>query len=165
MTQPQKAPPKGERPGILKGYGIHADEDGMIPWSDVEARLTGSHNYWICTTRPAGAPHAMPVWGVWVKGAVIFSTDPNSRKARNIAKQPKVVVHLESGDDVVIIEGTARRVMDKAEIAAIDALYQKKYSMKLTDAPGELFVCAVEPRVVFAWHEKDYPKSATRFQF
>lgn len=165
MAQPQKAPPKGERPGMPKSYGIHGGDEGLVPWGDVEARLESSRNYWIGTTRGDGKPHAMPVWGVWANGAVVFGTDKNSRKARNIIRQPEVVAHLESGDDVVIIEGTARVVTEKSEIAAVDALYQKKYAMKLTDAPGELFVCAIEPQVVFAWHEKDYPKSATRFQF
>lgn len=148
-----------------KGYGIHVGSDGMLPWEDVIARLEASRNYWIATTRPGGKPHVMPVWGVWVNDAVVFGTDKNSRKARNLARQPEVVVNLESGDDVVIIEGTARLVTDKAEIAPIDVAYSEKYKMKLTDAPGEPFICAVEPRVVLAWHEKDYPKSATRWQF
>jgi nitroimidazol reductase NimA-like FMN-containing flavoprotein (pyridoxamine 5'-phosphate oxidase superfamily) len=150
---------------MQKSYGIHGGDEGLVPWAEVEARLESSRNYWIGTTRADGKPHAMPVWGVWTNDALVFGTDKNSRKARNIARQADVTLHLESGDDVVIIEGAARTVTNKSEIAAIDILYQKKYAMKLTDAPGELFVCAVEPRVVFAWHERDYPKSATRFRF
>jgi PPOX class probable F420-dependent enzyme len=156
--------PQAERPKMPKGYGIHTVAEGQVPWEEVEAQLAKSRNYWIATTRPDGKPHAMPVWGVWMNGAVIFGTDKNSRKARNIVRQPEVVVHLESGDDVVIMEGVARLVTDKTEIAAIDAVYLEKYQMKLTDAPGEPFICAIEPRVVFAWHEKDYPKSATRWR-
>jgi PPOX class probable F420-dependent enzyme len=148
-----------------KSYGIQDAVDGQVPWEEVESQLAKSRNYWIGTTRPDGKPHVMPIWGVWVNGAVVFGTDKNSRKARNIARQPKAVVHLESGDDVVIIEGVARLVTDKTEIAAIDDAYLKKYLMKLTDVPGEPFICAIEPRVVFAWHEKDYPKSATRWRF
>src|SRR5580658_3727148 len=137
-----------------KGYGIHTVAEGQVPWEEVEAQLAKSRNYWIATMRPDGKPHAMPVWGVWMNGAVIFGTDKNSRKARNIVRQPEVVVHLESGDDVVIMEGVARLVTDKTESAASDAVYLEKYQMKLTDAPGEPFICAIEPRVVFAWHEK-----------
>lgn len=76
-----------------------------------------------------------------------------------------MVVNLESGDDVVIVEGVARIVTDESEISAIDALYAEKYQMRLANAPGEPFICAIEPRVVFAWHEKDYPRSATRWRF
>lgn len=165
MPESRNTSPRAERPKMPKGYGIQNGMDGQVPWEEVESQLAKSRNYWIATTRPDGKPHAMPVWGVGVNGAVIFGTDRNSRKARNIAWQPEAVVHLESGDDVVIIEGVARLVTDKAEIAAIDAEYLKKYQMKLTDAPGEPFICAIEPRVIFAWHEKDYPRSATRWRF
>lgn len=125
----------------------------------METRLRKSKNYWIMTSRPDGRPHAMPVWGVWINGAVCFGTDRTSRKARNLAKNPAVVVHLESGDDVVILEGTAR------EITAIDGAYLKKYRMKLTDAPGKPFIVAVKPRLAFGWQERNFPRSATRWQF
>ena len=34
------------------------------------------------------------------------------RKGRNLAENPNVAVHLESGDDVVILEGVAEVVTD-----------------------------------------------------
>jgi pyridoxine/pyridoxamine 5'-phosphate oxidase len=157
--------PPADRPSFAKGYGIKKDTDGMVPWNDVCARLEKSLNYWVATTRPDGRPHVMPVWGVWYGGAVIFGTDRNSRKGRNLQANPHATVHLESGDDVVILECTPREVTDKNEIAAIDALYKKKYKMKLTGAPGELYIVAMNPRVAFAWHERDFPKSATRWKF
>jgi len=157
--------PPADRPSFAKGYGIKKDGDGMLPWSDVTARLQKSRNYWVATTRPDGRPHVMPVWGVWHGGAVIFGTDRNSRKGRNLQANPQATVHLESGDDVVILECTPREVTDKSEIASIDVEYKKKYKMKLTQAPGELYIVAMQPRVAFAWHEKDFPVSATRWKF
>jgi len=94
-----------DRPSIVEGYGIADDGEGMLPFSWVEDQLAAAHNYWVCSTRADGRPHAMPVWGLWVDGAVWFSTDPASLKARNLAARPEVVVHLESGDDVVVVEG------------------------------------------------------------
>jgi hypothetical protein len=157
--------PPADRPSFAKGYGIKKDADGMVPWRDACARLEKSRNYWVATMRPDGRPHVMPVWGVWHGGAVIFGTDRNSRKGRNLQANPQATVHLESGDDVVILECTPREVTDKNEIAAIDVAYKKKYKMKLTQAPGELYIVAMQPRVAFAWHEKDFPVSATRWKF
>jgi len=157
--------PPADRPSFAKSYGIKKDADGMVPWSDVNARLEKSHNYWVATTRPDGRPHVMPVWGVWHDGAVIFGTDRNSRKGRNLQANPHATVHLESGDDVVILEGTPREVTDKHEIAVIDVAYKKKYGLKLTQAPGDVWIVAMKPRVVLAWHERDFPKSATRWKF
>jgi len=106
----------------------------------------------------------MPVWGVWLDGAVCFGTDRTSRKARNLQANPAATVNLESGDEAVIIEGTVREISDAKEIAAIDAAYVKKYKMKLTDAPGIPYIVAIEPRVAFAWHERNFPESATRWR-
>jgi nitroimidazol reductase NimA-like FMN-containing flavoprotein (pyridoxamine 5'-phosphate oxidase superfamily) len=147
-----------------KGYGIHAGAKGLFAWSDVTAQLEKSKNYWIGSTRPDGRPHVMPVWGVWLDGAVCFGTDRTSRKARNLQANPAATVNLESGDEAVIIEGTVREISDAKEIAAIDAAYVKKYKMKLTDAPGIPYIVAIEPRVVFAWHERNFPESATRWR-
>jgi nitroimidazol reductase NimA-like FMN-containing flavoprotein (pyridoxamine 5'-phosphate oxidase superfamily) len=147
-----------------KGYGIHAGAKGLFAWSDVTAQLEKSKNYWIGSTRPDGRPHVMPVWGVWLDGAVCFGTDRTSRKARNLQANPAATVNLESGDEAVIIEGTVREISDAKEIAAIDAAYVKKYKMKLTDAPGIPYIVAIEPRVVFAWHERNFPESAARWR-
>jgi hypothetical protein len=64
----------------------------------------------------------------------------------------------------VIIEGTVREITDAKEIVAIDAAYVKKYKMKLTEAPGIPYIVAIEPRIVFAWHEHNFPESATRWR-
>ncbi len=165
-TVPDAAPePPRDRPAFAQSYGIKPDGKGLIAWNDVCAKLTKSKNYWIATARPDGRPHSMPVWGVWLDGALIFGTDRNSRKARNLQRQPVAIVHLESGDDAVILECAAQEITDAAEIAAIDAAYKKKYKMKLTDAPGTPYIVAMKPRVAFAWQERDFPVSATRWKF
>lgn len=157
--------PQRGRPTFSKGYGIKTDEKGLVAWKDACAQLAKSRNYWVATSRPDGRPHSMPVWGVWLDGAVIFGTDRNSRKARNIQHNPVATVHLESGDEAVILECTAQEITDARAIAAIDAAYLKKYKMKLTDAPGVPYIVAMKPRVAFAWHERDFPVSATRWNF
>ncbi len=37
--------------------------------------------------------------------------------------------------------------------------------MRLTDAPGEMFLCELRPTVVFAWSEQVFAKKATKFVF
>ena len=70
------------------------------------ARLRAATIYWIATTRPDGRPHSMPVWGVWVDGALWFGT--YGQKVRNLAHEPYAVAHAESGEDVAIIKGPGR---------------------------------------------------------
>ena len=161
---PSSAPKPG-RPKMPDGYGIAKGPKGLLAWSNIEEQLVKAKNYWIGTTRPDGRPHAMPVWGLWLEGVFYFSSDGSSRKARNIAAQGWAVVHLESGDEAVIVEGKAQRVRDRALFTKVDEAYTRKYRMGLSGIPGDVGVFAVRPKVVFAWREKDFPKSATRWRF
>jgi hypothetical protein len=155
--------PVVDRPVMPAGYGVPAGTDGQLPWSYVDERLAVARNYWVGTTRPDGRPHAMPMWGLWMDGRFYFGTDRGSRKARNLARNAAVVVHLESGDEVVVLEGVAEELTDAARRAAFDAAYLAKYEMAMADVPGDLSVRAVTPRVALAWRERDFPGSATRW--
>jgi pyridoxine/pyridoxamine 5'-phosphate oxidase len=137
-----------------------------LPFSHAERRLTKSRNYWICTSRPDGRPHSIPVWGFWIDGAVYFGTARSSRKAVNLAHNPAVSIHLDSGDDVVILEGTAVEVdlTDKATFKKLDAVSRTKYKMPMMVMPESVVYC-VRPRVVLAWTESGFPHNATRWEF
>src|SRR3954471_8763711 len=101
------AEPRPVAPLVDAGYGVPRDGSGaeLLPWRTSVDRLERARSYWICTTRADGRPHAAPVWGLWLDDALWFSTGRASLKARNLARDPRLVVHLESGDEVVILEG------------------------------------------------------------
>ncbi|MBI3978232.1 MAG: pyridoxamine 5'-phosphate oxidase family protein [Chloroflexi bacterium] len=147
-------------------YGIdRTATGGMIPWGAVADRLASARNYWIGTTCPDGRPHAAPVWAVWLDDALSFATDLSSRKGRNLAARPEVVVHLESGDDVVILEGAVEAVREPSELARFADAYEAKYAFRPhvdVPAPG---VFRLRPRVAYAWLERDFPATATRWRF
>lgn len=159
--------PLVERPS-MPGYGLDDPQYAFTPltleW--VGEQMQQSRNYWISSTRRDGRPHAAPVWGIWMDDRLLFSTGDRSQKARNIARSPSVVAHLESGDDVVIIEGVAESVTDAEERRRFDKAYVEKYDLDpgtATDA-GAL-VYRVEPKTVMAWREKDFPGTASRWRF
>jgi hypothetical protein len=108
----------------------------------------------------------VPVWGFWLDGSLYFGTARSTRKARNLAHNPALSVHLESGDDVVILEGAAVEVdlSDKQTLKELDAASRAKYKMPLMVIPENVVYC-VRPRVVLAWTESDFPNNATRWQF
>ena len=155
----------------MRNYGVSEAEEGMLSWEWVSGRMSESRNYWISTTRPDGRPHAAPAWGVWVDETLYFGTEPNSRKARNLAHNPNVAVHLESGDEAVILEGVAEELTapDPSLSAKIIDAYAAKYKDPET---GDEFrpesatgMHAVRPHVVFAWLEHNFPRTATRWVF
>lgn len=174
---PRIAPVRTERPDLASGYGVPSDPDGTLDWSWAVERLEAARNYWVASTRRDGAPHVVPVWGAWVDGAVWFGTDPDSVKARNLATDPRVVVHLESGDETVILRGEVEEVAVGAlgaDLAGrIDDAYAAKYRdgetgepFRLTaGAPPDTVVLRVRPRVALGWLETDFARSPTRWRF
>jgi hypothetical protein len=80
-----------------------------------------------------------------------------------------VVVHLESGDDVVIVRGTAEDLVSPADVPEVVAALAAKYT-----APGDRdyppdadpafdVVYAVRPRSAMAWRLADYDGSQRRW--
>jgi PPOX class probable F420-dependent enzyme len=150
-----------------EGYGLGgAPADGsVLPWSRVVGWLTAARNYWVCTTRPDGRPHAMPVWGLWMDGTVWFSTDPTSFKGRHLEARPDVVVHLESGDEVCVLEGTAERVLHPDQLQKFDDVYMDKYDVRPSAMGEAAGVYVLRPTVALVWTEAEFATSATRFTF
>ena len=150
-----------DRPHTESSYGIPDGEDELLPWAFVATRLEDHRNFWVSTTLPDGSPHARPVWGVYVDGAFYCGGGERTRWVRNLATNPSVVVHGESGDEVVILEGTVERIDESApreRIERVDAAYSGKYGIE----HGTPFF-AVRPDRVLAWSE--YPTDATRWTF
>jgi hypothetical protein len=93
------------RPTLPKGYVDNPISE--VSWEHVEKRLTDSVNYWLCTVRPNGAPHVVPRWGVFMDGKLYYDGSSETRHARNLETNPNTTLHLESGNDVVIMDGAS----------------------------------------------------------
>jgi PPOX class probable F420-dependent enzyme len=142
--------------------------DDTLTWPEVSALLAAPRNYWLGTTTPSGAPHAAPVWGVVAGGTLYVCSERKAVKARNIAADPRVVVHLESGDDVVIVRGTAEDLGVPAQVPSVMPAFAAKYAAPddqqyLPGAdPGEA-VYAIRPQSAMVWHLADYEASQRRW--
>src|SRR5256885_16727858 len=93
-------------------YGTPGGPDSLLPWSYVEERLRAAANYWITTVGPPARPHARPVDGVWVGGALCFGGSPETRGGRNLLANPSISVHLSREAEATILESTARHATD-----------------------------------------------------
>jgi hypothetical protein len=156
------------RPIFPDGYGIPENNEGLLPWSFVEERMTAAKNYWIGTATIQGKPAATPVWGAWVNGKLYFDGAPSTRRGRNISRNPQVVVHLESGDQVLILEGQAVILSGAPERGLAEMLsreYTAKYGpLGYSPSPeswdgGGLFVFT--PQTVMGWTK--FPQDVTRW--
>jgi nitroimidazol reductase NimA-like FMN-containing flavoprotein (pyridoxamine 5'-phosphate oxidase superfamily) len=155
-------PPQAQRPkSPPPSYGVPTEGGELMSWTFVTERLENARNYWIVTVGRGETPHSAPVWGAFVADDLYFETSPGTRKARNLVRNPAVVVHTESGDEVVIVEGSATPVHPTADSGArIARAFAAKYEGYEPDPSdcesGALFL------VVFAW--RDMP-TATCWRF
>lgn len=164
---PHSSEPLAQRPD-MQHYGVSSDADGLLPWSFASQQLAAARNYWISTTRPNGRPHATPVWGVWLDDVLYFGAEAGSVKVRNLAANPALVVHLESGDDVVILEGEAEwlAAADPNLWERIASDYAAKYDGFRPDPPtSQQPFIVLRPKKALGWLEKDFVRSATRWRF
>jgi PPOX class probable F420-dependent enzyme len=154
----------------MPGYGILGPEEGsgLLPWSWAEERLGASHDYWAATSWPDGRPHVMPVWGVWDGEALWFSSSLRSRKARNIAANPRCVLTTDDAVQPVVVEGVADRMVEPADlqrfIDATNAKYSTEYGVDFLD-PEVNATFRVKPSWVFALSDADFEGSPTRWRF
>ena len=155
--------PDPERPDIPDSFGFSIEEYAFEPmsWQWVTEQLESARNYWIVTTRPSGRPHSVPVWGVWVDDAFHFATDPLGVTAKNLKQNPDSVVNLESGDDVVILEGQFE-LHDSTP--SIQQAFNAKYDMPW-GAEETIPVFTLRLSKALAWTEANYPSNATRWRF
>jgi Pyridoxamine 5'-phosphate oxidase len=153
--------PRAGRPNI-PGYGVARSKKGLLPWKWALDRLRKGRQYWIATTRPDGSPHVMVIWGLWLEDGFYFSTGKNSRKAKNLAGNPRCVICSDNAAEAVIVEGVVESIGPE-KLEPIFAAYQKKYKFDVSGM-GEPFY-RVQPSVSFGLLEKKFTGTATRWKF
>jgi hypothetical protein len=105
--------------------------DGLPPvdWTAVVERLDAgsapapdAHNArttWLTTVNEDGSPHVTPVGAVWLDGTYWFQTGAPTRKAHNVARDPRCSIAVSILDADVVIEGEARPVTDPGTVARV----------------------------------------------
>ena len=63
---------------------------------DLLARANFAH---VATVLPSGAPHSVPVWIALEGERIAFFTQSGSRKARNVAADPRVAISIVDHED------------------------------------------------------------------
>jgi PPOX class probable F420-dependent enzyme len=84
---------------------------------------------WLVTVSPDQTPQPIPVWFLWDGQALLVYSQPDTAKLRNIARNPRVALHLDGdgrGGDVVVLTGEARLVTDVPPANQVPA-YLEKY--------------------------------------
>jgi PPOX class probable F420-dependent enzyme len=118
------------RKNLADGYELP-----LVDWQPVEQRLdagltqapgTGGpdrHTWWLATIDADGSPHVTGMGADWHDGAVWFVTGRDSRKGRNLARDPRCTLSLSTSSFDVTIQGAAQLVTDPETVADVARRY------------------------------------------
>jgi hypothetical protein len=142
---------------------------GSLEWSEVADRLAVSRSFWLVTSSARAVPHVSPVWGVVVAGRFHLFSERTTLKARDLAENPRAVVHLENAEDVLIVHG---RMEDLGEprahldvMAALTAKYSAPEDAQYLPGADPSFdvLFGLEARRAMAWRLDDWTGSQRRW--
>ncbi|MGI8690711.1 MAG: pyridoxamine 5'-phosphate oxidase family protein [Thermomicrobiales bacterium] len=150
-----------------------------MPWAEAREHLEKAEVYWLATVRPDGRPHVTPLISIWLDNVLYFSTGPDERKAKNLARNAHCV--LTTGCDVLsqgldlVIEGDAVNVRDETRLQRVADAYAAKYGTDIWhftvrdgafhgDGGNIALVYAVTPTTAFGFGRGE-SFSQTRWRF
>lgn len=138
-------------------------------WPQVVARLAGERDYWLSSVARDGSPHASPVWAAFVGNDCYVYSERRTVKARNLASDPRAVLHLSDASDVVIVHGQFHDVghprdHDEA-LAAFATTYRRSEDQAFlpTNNPDFDVLYLMRPTRAYMWQLADYDASQTRW--
>src|SRR5258706_2685209 len=103
----------------------------LLDWDRLTSRLdrgvtqapeTGGpnrHVCWLATINADGSPHVTGVGATWVDGTFWFESGERTRKARNVARDPRCTLTVAMREFDLVVEGEAHQVADPSTVAAM----------------------------------------------
>src|SRR4051794_20393432 len=167
--------------------------DGLpaIEWSHVETQLADmlTHDdprspnrstFWLTTLNLDGSPHVTTVGALWHARSCWFQTGQHTRKAKNVARDPRCTISVATRGFDVVVAGDARRVTDSKTLADIAAVWAEGgWPARLDDTgtgitapfnapalgPPPWFVYQLTPRTATAVGTTETGPGSTRWRF
>ena len=120
-----------------------------LDWSGIEARLAGGlsqapgtggpdrHTCWLATINPDGSPHVTGIGALWADGCFWFETGRDSRKGRNLARDPRCTLSMAAQEFDLVVDGEATLVTDPATVAGMAARWAAEGWPARVDETGQ----------------------------
>jgi PPOX class probable F420-dependent enzyme len=102
----------------------------------------------LATVLPDGAPHSVPLWVTTVGERIAFLTGPDSRKARNLRRDPRVALSLTPLDnpfEPIIVRGHVVEWLEGDEAWKIVDQIAMKYIGQPYPREQERVIALIEP--------------------
>jgi pyridoxine/pyridoxamine 5'-phosphate oxidase len=150
---------------MMKGYPMEITNLGMadglppVDWAAVAEKLdarsapapdaANSRTTWLSTINEDGSPHVTAVGAPWVDGAFWFQTGDPTRKAKNVARDPRCSLSVSAHEFDLVIEGTAEKITDTDTIARVKSWASCKSVRPEASCRGALGCSSCSPCLIF----------------
>ena len=118
--------------------------------ADVRALFEGANYAHLATVLPSGAPHSVPVWTGIEGEHIVFFTQSQSRKARNLERDPRIAFSITDHEHpyrMAQVRGSVTRIVEgDAALEIIDRLAAKYTGRPFPMRSGVVFL--IEPQKV-----------------
>jgi hypothetical protein len=104
-----------------------ADNLPAVDWAVVGEKLStgsapdpdspNSRSTWLTTLNEDGSPHTTAVGAIWLDDTFWFQTGFVTRKARNVARDPRCSLAVSVRDADVVVDGAAALVTEAEDVA------------------------------------------------
>jgi Pyridoxamine 5'-phosphate oxidase len=121
----------------------------LVDWERITKRLQGGitlapgtggpdrHTCWLVTINLDGSPHITGVGALWEDGAFWFETGEATKKAKNLARDPRCALSVTTTEFDLAIEGDAQRISDPATVGRMAALWASHGWPAMVDQSGQ----------------------------
>ena len=77
--------------------------------AELERLLCEEKIAWLTTVRSDGTPQPTPVWFLWQQGTFLIYSQPEAKKIRNIANEPRVALNLNTDPGAIVSSSSPGR--------------------------------------------------------
>jgi PPOX class probable F420-dependent enzyme len=99
---------------LVTGDEREGDDMDQLP-DDVRALFQGRNYAHLATLLPNGAPHTVPVWVDLEGSRIAFLSSPESRKARNLDRDPRIAISVTDQANPFAMAQVRGRVTERVE--------------------------------------------------
>lgn len=86
--------------------------EGLAAGSPPDRDAHNARSTWLSTLNEDGSPHVTAVGALWLDGSFWFQSGARTRKARNVARDPRCSIAVSIRGADIVAEGEAARVTD-----------------------------------------------------
>jgi len=148
----------------------------LLEWDRITRRLdegltqapgTGGpnrHTCWLATINRDGSPHVTGIGALWVDDGFWFETGDGTRKAKNLARDPRCTLSVAADEYDLVVDGEARVVTDPSTVSAMAARWAAQGWPARVDETGTALTAEFSAPSAGSppWHVYEItPRSAT----